>query len=76
MKCFILGLVLICMAGCSFRDGASTTAASLTSGMWSMIGVNDTYGDSKDYWDKKLGVQPEIRGYTNPETEDVSDQTR
>lgn len=47
-------LAVICMTGCSFRDGASTTAASLSSGFFSMLGSHDTYGDSKKYWDEKL----------------------
>jgi len=54
MKKLIIG-VMICMTmGCSFRDGASTTAASLTSGMWAIVGAPDTYDSSKEFWDKRF----------------------
>lgn len=47
-------LAVICMTGCSFRDGAASTAAGVSSLAWSMFGVYDSYDDSKKYWDEKF----------------------
>ena len=55
---YVLLVALVCMTGCSFRDGASTTAAGLSSVMWSVVGVPGTYGEDKDYWNEKFKVKP------------------
>lgn len=49
--------VLFCMTGCSFRDGASFTASSITSAAASMVGYEMQYEEAEGYWDNALGVK-------------------
>ena len=51
---YALMVMLICMTGCSFRDGAATSAAIVGSTFDSMIGAHGTYANNKAYWDKKF----------------------
>lgn len=50
-------LAVICMTGCSFRDGASLIASSLTSAAFSMVGYEMQYEEAAGFWDEKLGVE-------------------
>ena len=54
----VFAILAVCLiAGCSFRDGASTTAASISSGAMAIVGYPYGYDDSKNFWDKKFGVR-------------------
>ena len=54
----VFAILAVCLvAGCSFRDGASTTAASVSSGAWAIVGYPHEYEDSKKFWDEKFGVR-------------------
>lgn len=56
-KCvMIVLLAALCMTGCSWRDGASFTASSLTSAAFSMVGYEMQYDEAAGFWDEKLGA--------------------
>ena len=61
MKYVYALLILVCTTGCTFRDGASTTAASLSSGLLSCFGVQDSYGDMEEFWDGALRPAPQSK---------------
>jgi hypothetical protein len=61
MKYVYVLLILVCMTGCTFRDGAATTAASLSSGLLSAFGVQDSYGDMEDFWSDALRPAPQSK---------------
>lgn len=47
-------LAVICMTGCSFRDGAASSAAYVGTVFDSMIGSQGTYDNNKKYWGEKF----------------------
>lgn len=54
-KALMLIAMVVMLGGCTARDGASTAAASLSSGFLSVFGVQDSYGDMKEFWGKEPG---------------------
>lgn len=52
----VFAILAVCLvAGCSFRDGASTTAASISSGALSCFGIYDSYDGMKDFYSRERG---------------------
>lgn len=54
MKSLIAILALICITGCSLRDGAASSAAYVGTVFDSMIGSHGTYDNNKRYWGEKF----------------------